>query len=91
LTGAFPNFRDIVTGQIVNLDATVVWTGPEDLTSTRSHEVLDTDDGRINVTNSYKERVGTMSVSVTGDFPFDGSGSGFLGLTEGQSVRVPGA
>lgn len=91
LTATFTNFRDLVTEAIVDLTVSVTWTGTEDVTTSRAHEVINTDDGRLNVQTTYSERVGTMTIDISGGIDVHGSGFGFLGLTENQSVRVPGA
>jgi hypothetical protein len=86
----FTTTRDIASGEILP-EITVVarWNLTGALTKSRSHEVLDTDDGMLNVQSMYSQREGTMTVNVSGDFIFEGTGYGFLGLTEGRSVRVP--
>jgi hypothetical protein len=87
---SFAPIRDIQTGELFSsMSVSVSREGNGELTGARTHEVLEADDGRLNVQSMYSERVEAMTVTVTGAFNFKASGFGFLGLTEGRSIRVP--
>jgi hypothetical protein len=91
LTATFVGLTDTATGATVAITAEIRWSGTQDLTVSRNHEVIKTEDGLLNVQTVYRERVGTMTGRVTdGDEEFGGIGFGFLASTDTRSVVVSG-
>lgn len=90
MTATFTSLQDSVSGvTLPPLTVVVTWEGTEDLTSYRSHDVYESDQGTTKEENFSSERVGTMTVNVTGDLNVQASGFGFLARTESRTVIVP--